>query len=150
MSTVYLVTSGSYSDYGIEAVFSTAEKAEAYRWNRADDVRIEEYELDVGCDLVAQGLRTYTVVMRRDGSLQSAIRNAYPAFENDIYRPQSWADNTISVFTGLSDLADTWEFHIQTKSEEQALKIANERRGMMLATETWDKGIGWVEHETKA
>lgn len=30
MSTVYVVTSGSYSDYGINAIFSTEELANAY------------------------------------------------------------------------------------------------------------------------
>ena len=30
LMTVYVVTSGSYSDYGIEGIFSTREKAQAY------------------------------------------------------------------------------------------------------------------------
>jgi len=45
---VYIVTSGSYSDYHIEAVFSTKEKAEEYIQNNCDDDvnEIEEYEMD--------------------------------------------------------------------------------------------------------
>lgn len=45
---VFIVTSGSYSDYRIEAVFSTKEKAQEYIQNACvDDVNdIEEYEMD--------------------------------------------------------------------------------------------------------
>lgn len=51
---VYVVTYGEYSDYGIEAVFSTKEKAQEYIniacterdcWSSTNDC-IEEYELD--------------------------------------------------------------------------------------------------------
>lgn len=49
MSKVYIVTSGSYSDYGIDRVFKDKRKAEIwcaekntkYEW---DEYRIEEYE----------------------------------------------------------------------------------------------------------
>ena len=43
---VYVVTSGSYSDYSIECVFSTREKAEEYLQYHDDEYRIEEYALD--------------------------------------------------------------------------------------------------------
>ena len=43
---VYVVTSGSYSDYRIECVFSTREKAEEYLQYHDDEYRIEEYALD--------------------------------------------------------------------------------------------------------
>lgn len=45
--TVYVVTSGSYSGYGIEAIYSTLERAEAHpHADCGDDLRIEEYVLD--------------------------------------------------------------------------------------------------------
>ena len=48
-STIYVVTSGSYSDYHIEQVFLNKEKAEEYieKFNKAtvyDEARLEEYE----------------------------------------------------------------------------------------------------------
>ena len=55
MSTVYVVTAGSYSDYHIEAMFSTREAADAYAaWYNGpsaedgdyDNATVEEYELD--------------------------------------------------------------------------------------------------------
>jgi len=44
--TVYLITSGSYSDYRVVCAFSTREKAE--KWvNGISSYEIEEYDLDV-------------------------------------------------------------------------------------------------------
>lgn len=50
-TVVYAVSSGEYSDYGIRAIFSTEEKAQAYcdrqnKFQRWGDHRIEEYVLD--------------------------------------------------------------------------------------------------------
>ena len=49
--TVYVVTSGEYSSYGICEIFSTCEQAEKYIASENDrygwdDYRIEEWELD--------------------------------------------------------------------------------------------------------
>lgn len=58
MSKVYIVTSGEYSDYGIDACFSTKEKAQEFLKNRKKigdsfwSARIEEYELDNNSDIV--------------------------------------------------------------------------------------------------
>lgn len=47
MTIVYVVTTGSYSDYSIEGVFSSREKAEAHMGGKPDQFNnIEEYELD--------------------------------------------------------------------------------------------------------
>lgn len=52
MSKIYVVTSGEYSDYGIDAIFSTKEKAQEYITIRTNseyiwnELEIEEYELD--------------------------------------------------------------------------------------------------------
>lgn len=43
---IYIVTSGEYSDYMIEAVFSTKEKAYEYVDQRGSDFRIEEFPID--------------------------------------------------------------------------------------------------------
>lgn len=58
MSKVYIVTSGEYSDYGIEACFSTELKAKEFIENGTktreiwSDSRIEEWELDGNSDIV--------------------------------------------------------------------------------------------------
>lgn len=43
---VYIVTSGDYSDYHIDAVFSTIEKAKEYVDAHGSDYRVEEYPVD--------------------------------------------------------------------------------------------------------
>jgi len=59
--TVYIVTSGEYSDYGINVVFSTREKADAYvkihnRGGPYDSAGVEEYEVDdIGDESIRPG-----------------------------------------------------------------------------------------------
>ena len=43
---IYIVTSGEYSDYTIERVFSTKEKANEFIQQHGTDYRIEEYVVD--------------------------------------------------------------------------------------------------------
>ena len=43
---IYIVTSGEYSDYGIDAVFTTKEKAVEYVEQHGTNYNIEEYNLD--------------------------------------------------------------------------------------------------------
>ena len=43
---IYIVTSGEYSDYGIDAVFTTKEKAVKYVEQHGTYYKIEEYNLD--------------------------------------------------------------------------------------------------------
>ena len=46
--TLYVLTSGTYSDYGIEGIYSTREQAERYKrlFPRGDYADIEEWETD--------------------------------------------------------------------------------------------------------
>lgn len=44
--SIFIVTSGEYSDYGIEAVFSTREKADEYVERHGTDFRVEEFSID--------------------------------------------------------------------------------------------------------
>ena len=44
--SIFIVTSGEYSDYGIEAVFSTREKADEYVEQHGTDFRVEEFPVD--------------------------------------------------------------------------------------------------------
>lgn len=55
MDKVYIVTSGEYSDYGIDEVFDNREDAEKYvclhKRNILDDFRIEEYDICKNAEL---------------------------------------------------------------------------------------------------
>lgn len=73
---IYVVTSGEYSDYRIDAVFTTKEKAEEYVQNNGSDYRIEVYNLDepivkenklwlISFDLETGGIEDATVSYRK-------------------------------------------------------------------------------------
>jgi hypothetical protein len=127
--TIYLVTSGDYSDYSVDGAYSSREKAQVcidYQRNRHNsyvDYRIEEYVLDMYLDQLARGLAYYYVyfkdIMQGDAKVQTdspseddGVGASYSHFHG---RPESFG-------TGL------W-----AKDEQAALKIANERRTKFLA-----------------
>lgn len=70
MSKVYVVTSGCYSDYHIDGVYSTREAAEkrCAAWDGYDDPMIEEYELDDGSNIEVEHVyRSLNFNMRHYG-----------------------------------------------------------------------------------
>lgn len=76
---VYVVTSGEYSDYHIDAIFSTKEKAEEYikihaRYNQgyySDRAGIEEWEMDKNNSIPTMRAEYYTVSQKIDFNLVS-------------------------------------------------------------------------------
>ena len=60
MAKIYIVSSGSYSDYYIEAVFSTREKAKEYIDHKGLGFEIEEHEMDEPFD---KGVKLWEVVL---------------------------------------------------------------------------------------
>lgn len=60
MAKIYIVSSGSYSDYYIEAVFSTREKAKEYIDHNGLGFEIEEHEMDEPFD---KGVKLWEVVL---------------------------------------------------------------------------------------
>ena len=118
MSKVYVVTSGEYSDYGINAVFSTEELANAAvdvvnKDRKYDHARVEVYELDA-VDFTVPGMTLYNVRMKLNGYVLSVNKATYLDFEFNVY-PES-SDGGHLVTTIASD------------SAEGAIKVANERR----------------------
>lgn len=81
---VYIVTSGEYSDYGIECVFSSRQKAEEYikECDAYPLCRIEEYELDVVSD---NNKILYEVFFHENDNRNPTILPAYDdVYENTI------------------------------------------------------------------
>lgn len=130
MTTIYAVTSGSYSDYSICGVFSSKERAQAYidagsleRYTDYND--IEEYVLDECVDEISRGLFPFRVIMYKDGSVHE-VAPTTPQIDKAQYvhwmdraywsPPQPWAN-----------------FYVWAEIREGAVKIANERRIQALA-----------------
>jgi hypothetical protein len=60
---VFVVTSGSYSDYSIQEIFSTKELADAYlkECDPSDGYDIEEWEMDAAAGHVKRTVYTYSL-----------------------------------------------------------------------------------------
>ena len=123
-SKIYVVTSGSYSDYGIRGIFTTRENAQRYidagRAGHYDDYNeIEEHTLNENIPLLLSGLQPYIVTMDLDGNNAQVEKAAasIPLHDKGKYRQKSYTDDYV-VFTTV----------VWSKNEEHAIKVANERR----------------------
>jgi hypothetical protein len=129
MTTIYVVTDGEYSDYHIVGVYSTLENAERMK-KETGSSDIEEYELDEFVAQLREGLQPYSVTMERDG--YATARESSPTGTIDLFL--SWygyMENgrrmRKSVLTGK-----VWATSVQ-----HAVKIANERRVFLIASNEW-------------
>ena len=141
---VYVVTSGEYSDYRINGMFSTEVKAQefievnkekrkkhsSYYYDDFND--IEEYELDCSdkyFPLINQGYEYYYVAMEKDGNSnvnEHYIFHFHESFE--IIKP-----------TYKPGLKSFLQCYLWAKSPEHAVKIANEKRAQLIANGEWDE-----------
>ena len=134
MNEVYVITSGSYSDYGIVTVFSTKELAEQYiALQPADtDCRIEEYGLNTREKQVRKGFKLYRVEMKKDGSSE--------VLQIDFDEPMEFLtleyryEGTNILYTGAVFLT----LDAFAQKEEHAVKIANEKRAQYIASGAWE------------
>lgn len=126
---VYIVTSGSYSEYRMEAVYSTREAAEQHvallnapETCIVDNPTIEEYEVDEFADHVAQGFLLWHVRMGRDGSGFAHLTSELDRLGQHSFdfppRPQM-------------------EYVCWARDEQHAIKIANEHRAQLIALGQW-------------
>lgn len=122
MATVYLVTEGSYSDYSVLGAYSTREKAlEAKEFFDADN-DIEEFELDhLPESKVPQGQLAYMVIMGVDGNVTRVSRRSNERAMEGKWHP--YGDNLHVVFD------------VFAKDDVHAVKIANERRIALKASD---------------
>ena len=119
MTIIYVVTSGDYSDYMINAVYSDKDKADEYRKNfKCDDVK--EYELNPS----PIPLRFIQVDMKDNGDV-CGIRHEI-------------SDENISGILWYIKSRNMFSWNVQTTDEERAIKVANEKRIQILANNCWN------------
>lgn len=130
MKQIYIVTLGSYSDYNIEGVFSTMEKAQAYidAYTGSYINEVEVYTIDY---MTPQpGKSFYTLTMGEDGAVlamkSGPIADSYDR-DLTVLRPD-WATRKYVL-----------QVSRYSKSEAHVIKIANELRVQRIAT------LGWPE-----
>lgn len=114
---VYIVTQGEYSDYHIEGVFSTREKAQEYldhigsAWNAG----IEEYNID---EETPRGVFLYNVKILDDGG--KAVVEIMERDDRFTYRRKDVFGYHFTFITG-------WWFNVEAEDAKHAVKIASER-----------------------
>lgn len=115
MSQVYVVTAGSYSDYRVKAVFSTREGAQAWVGKRPDH-NVEEYALD---------LPPPEFKLRVRMGLANGVSYGCDDCTDDGEAGDTWVEVGYDGMTVLKTV-------VATDDEERAVKVAAERRRMVL------------------
>ncbi len=143
MSKVYLVTSGEYSDYRVESVWSARELAEAEvgrkNANRSTYSRaeVEEYWLDDNT-ADAEGRELFCVRFfhgKVDASKESG------AVAGDDGRLWITRENRGESYYWNGD----GHIYVRASDPEGAIKIAADRRAYVMATQAIDPVDRWVQ-----
>lgn len=126
MKKVYVVTSGEYSDYSIEAVFTIREKAETFSKHISYDPCVEEYELD---PIDRWGPIT-KLTMDRNGDSWGDWT------DESVHDPQTKHElRRISINGQMQTVLHS---RVATDDVNRARKVANEARTQLIASGKWD------------
>jgi hypothetical protein len=142
---VYVLTSGAYSDYRIQAIFSTMENAKEamHLFNGDEESDIEEFELDPKIDginiheMFAIGLNTWTIGMLYDGNVvfcRERNRTIADFKEKNIWWSTRKLEKPESIY-----MEKLMCISVIARSREHAIKIANEKRAIIIANNEWPK-----------
>lgn len=123
---VYMVTSGCYSDYSVDGVFSTMEKAETYKALLSDANDIEELHVDAGES--EERHVEYKTILRFDNG------DVIGQYSSERLGKRDYSGGIGSVLSeewrkgnGGPSFIET-AFGYSTKSAEHAMKLAVESR----------------------
>lgn len=111
---IYIVTSGEYSDYRIERVFSTKEKANEFVQQHGTDYGIEEYVVDE--EKVKKEEKIWKVEINIDNnSVIESIPHNFSRREEGTCEYHEYMCN------------DVVDLYVKADSMDKAIKIAKER-----------------------
>jgi len=134
MKKIYVVSSGEYSDYGIDAIFDSKGLAEkyisAFDQNCYDQMEIEEWELNPNENEVKNGRKAFCVRMDKQGNTKEV----------------EWRDSTFGLRNTSLNISFTYNKELMNcycfaNDEKHAVKIANEKRVQLLANDSWGVDI---------
>lgn len=123
---IYIVTSGEYSDYTIERVFSTEAKAREYLDTKDDEYRIEVYNVDEPVVREEQTFRIEFGVDRKDYTGVSVGESSYKA--DLIHVIETWGHEKWGHEKRI-------EIYVKSDSRDRAIKVASERFGAIIANQ---------------
>ncbi len=129
MGKIYMVTSGEYSDYGVDGLFTSKELAQQFvdafapsGYGGFND--IQEMPLDPHATEVRNGHKPFFVRMDKDGtSSECRIKDSAYGFDGE--DKLGW------------DIQGGMYMHTFAKDQEHAVKIANEKRTQLIAANQW-------------
>ena len=119
---VFVVTSGEYSDYRIERVFSTRKKALEYLDTKDDKYSLEVYDLD---EPIERKTQIYEISFELDKKKVWNVRTICDVRYKD----------TIHIGGRYFNNRKTLDIYVESDSRKRALKIASERYGAIIAGE---------------
>jgi hypothetical protein len=119
MKKVYIVTSGDYSEYRIEAVFTTNELAEDYVLHNGVDYEIEEYDVD-------EPFERGDVLWKVRMNIDTHEERGCGVTDKDEYKD-------LILYDDCTCSGDCLTFWIVADTSERAIKVANERLNQVKA-----------------
>ena len=132
---VYVVTSGVYDDYHIEAIYTQKELAEEHIENSKADpfnqLTIETWETD---QPIPAWTRVIEVEMQSDGKVIKARQRGFRSDESHRYGFYSFVP-----WQKTSDGQPSMEWRVITDDEEHAVEVVNEKRSQIIANGLWGK-----------
>ena len=123
MKKVYVVTSGCYSNYSIERVFSTKELADDFCDRYDNDYQVEEYELDG--EMPPREEKVFSIWMQLDNKKVFSVGTRNIREKDYVHVDVTQNSYKIKYI----------EFCILSDSKERAIKVASERFGEVMAQE---------------
>ena len=119
---VFVVTSGEYSDYSIDRVFSTRKKALEYLDTKDDRYTMEVFDLD---EPIERNNQVYEISFSLDKKKVWSVRTTCDVRYKDM----------IHIGCRYFDNIKTLDIYVESDSRKRALKIASERYGAIIAGE---------------
>lgn len=148
MATIYAVTRGEYSDYGVVALFDKYYKAQEFidcfgeadrSYDEFND--IEEYELNPDTvNLFHKGYKPWNVLMLKNGDTEEVREGDETLFFN-IEKAMNaeawvWPRSRAYAFKGKG-YSDCLKVSCLARGPKHAVKIANEKRLQFLSMGWW-------------
>ena len=129
MKKVYVIVSGRYSDYQINAIFDREELANKFisvmNYEASiKDLRVEVWDLNPLEYELVHGEKAYVVLIGKDGNVSSV----------------EWVKSPYGFGgSGVVFRNDMMYCYCFAKDEQHAIKISNEKRAQHIANNTWGK-----------
>lgn len=127
---VYVVGAGEYSDWHVVGVCTSLEKGELLKQLHAGT--IQEFEVDKIPEY-PPGMRYWCVSMKKDGTAECVCKNIEEEKRNG-----KWGEGWHKGWSPVRYSRAKWiNFYCWAKDEKHAIKIANERRAVLIERGDW-------------